>query len=636
MRGYLTGSGWQEYKRDGRVCGIALPAGLEDGARLDPPIFTPATKEEQGHDDEHLASTRWCERVGRRDRRGAARRAASRSTKRRARWAWDARAGARRHEVRVRPRGRRAHADRRGAVARLVALLGSRASTRPAACSRSTSSSCATGSIARAGTTSRRRRRCPTRWCAKTRERYLEAMERLTGEPGVSGDERGDAGRARRCSRSRTRRGAIEFARALRASAARDARLGRHGAASRERRRRGDAGRAVDRLRRAARRPGEDAPPARARADPGAPRERRPTSTALAERELEPIDLVAVTLYPFEERAAALDEAGAVEEIDIGGVALLRAAAKNFARRDRAPRSRRSIARCCAALERGGPTPEQRRAWALRTFARTARYDAAIAAELARRGRAATEAAAASTSWRSSACARCATARTRTSRRRSTRAPASAAALEAWRKGRSSRTTTCSISRRRVTLVGRFERAGVRDREAQRAVRRGGGERPLEACGRRSRPTRSRRSAGSWRSTARSTATTARRSAAQFVECVAAPAFEPAAERGARVEEEPARRAARAADLGGAGSVVELRPLGRWALLAARARRRRRPPWRMRDAARADATTELEALRFAWEVAAAARSNAVAIARGRGSSGSAPARRAASTRSTWR
>src|SRR6185295_9423848 len=52
--------------------------------------------------------------------------------------------------------------------------------------------------------------------------------------------------------------------------------------------------------------------------------------TALAERELEPIDLVAVSLYPFESRAASLDEAGAIEEIDIGGVALLRAAAKNF------------------------------------------------------------------------------------------------------------------------------------------------------------------------------------------------------------------------------------------------------------------------------------------------------------------
>ncbi len=50
VRGHLTGSGWREYRSDGRVCGIALPPGLHDGSRLDPPIFTPATKEESGHD----------------------------------------------------------------------------------------------------------------------------------------------------------------------------------------------------------------------------------------------------------------------------------------------------------------------------------------------------------------------------------------------------------------------------------------------------------------------------------------------------------------------------------------------------------------------------------------------------------
>jgi phosphoribosylaminoimidazole-succinocarboxamide synthase len=50
VRGYLTGSGWKEYQRGGEVCGIALPGGLEDGDRLDPPIFTPATKEDEGHD----------------------------------------------------------------------------------------------------------------------------------------------------------------------------------------------------------------------------------------------------------------------------------------------------------------------------------------------------------------------------------------------------------------------------------------------------------------------------------------------------------------------------------------------------------------------------------------------------------
>jgi phosphoribosylaminoimidazole-succinocarboxamide synthase len=50
VRGYLTGSGWKEYRASGTVCGIKLPAGLVDGSPLDPPIFTPATKEDSGHD----------------------------------------------------------------------------------------------------------------------------------------------------------------------------------------------------------------------------------------------------------------------------------------------------------------------------------------------------------------------------------------------------------------------------------------------------------------------------------------------------------------------------------------------------------------------------------------------------------
>lgn len=50
VRGYLTGSGLKEYRRDGTVCGIRLPGGLQDGDRLDPPIWTPATKEDEGHD----------------------------------------------------------------------------------------------------------------------------------------------------------------------------------------------------------------------------------------------------------------------------------------------------------------------------------------------------------------------------------------------------------------------------------------------------------------------------------------------------------------------------------------------------------------------------------------------------------
>ena len=50
VRGYLTGSGWKEYQQRGAVCGIPLPKGLHDGSRLEQPVFTPATKEDEGHD----------------------------------------------------------------------------------------------------------------------------------------------------------------------------------------------------------------------------------------------------------------------------------------------------------------------------------------------------------------------------------------------------------------------------------------------------------------------------------------------------------------------------------------------------------------------------------------------------------
>jgi phosphoribosylaminoimidazole-succinocarboxamide synthase len=51
VRGYLSGSGWKEYRSHGTVCGERLPTGLLESARLDPPIFTPATKAESGHDE---------------------------------------------------------------------------------------------------------------------------------------------------------------------------------------------------------------------------------------------------------------------------------------------------------------------------------------------------------------------------------------------------------------------------------------------------------------------------------------------------------------------------------------------------------------------------------------------------------
>ena len=54
-RGYLTGTGLLDYRATGEVCGIALPAGLEDGSRLPEPIFTPATKAALGEHDENVS-----------------------------------------------------------------------------------------------------------------------------------------------------------------------------------------------------------------------------------------------------------------------------------------------------------------------------------------------------------------------------------------------------------------------------------------------------------------------------------------------------------------------------------------------------------------------------------------------------
>jgi len=64
VRGYLTGSGLKEYRAAGTVCGVRLPAGLGDGARLEPAVFTPATKSDTGH-DENIPFARMAETVGR-------------------------------------------------------------------------------------------------------------------------------------------------------------------------------------------------------------------------------------------------------------------------------------------------------------------------------------------------------------------------------------------------------------------------------------------------------------------------------------------------------------------------------------------------------------------------------------------
>jgi phosphoribosylaminoimidazole-succinocarboxamide synthase len=64
VRGYLEGSGWKEYRESGKVCGIALPAGLKRASKLPQPIFTPATKAEAGHHDENITFEQMAKMVG--------------------------------------------------------------------------------------------------------------------------------------------------------------------------------------------------------------------------------------------------------------------------------------------------------------------------------------------------------------------------------------------------------------------------------------------------------------------------------------------------------------------------------------------------------------------------------------------
>jgi phosphoribosylaminoimidazole-succinocarboxamide synthase len=63
VRGYLAGSGWNEYRISGTICGISLPSGLEQAAQLPAPIFTPATKSTSGH-DENITWANCCEILG--------------------------------------------------------------------------------------------------------------------------------------------------------------------------------------------------------------------------------------------------------------------------------------------------------------------------------------------------------------------------------------------------------------------------------------------------------------------------------------------------------------------------------------------------------------------------------------------
>jgi phosphoribosylaminoimidazole-succinocarboxamide synthase len=64
VRGYIIGSGWKDYQASGAVCGITLPSGLQQAAKLDEPIFTPAAKAELGEHDENISFADMEQRIG--------------------------------------------------------------------------------------------------------------------------------------------------------------------------------------------------------------------------------------------------------------------------------------------------------------------------------------------------------------------------------------------------------------------------------------------------------------------------------------------------------------------------------------------------------------------------------------------
>jgi phosphoribosylaminoimidazolecarboxamide formyltransferase/IMP cyclohydrolase len=330
---------------------------------------------------------------------------------------------------------------------------------------------------------------------------------------------------------------------------------------------------------------------------------------ALAERGVEPIGLVAVTLYPFEQKAASLDEAGAVEEIDIGGVALLRAAAKNYADvivvND--PAKYPDVLR---ALESGRVTVEQRRQWALETFLRTARYDAAIGSELARRAEGD-----APPPLHVVALERVRTLRYGENPHQPAalyRRIGEAGALRAEREGKELSYNNLLDLHAAVVLAGEFADPACVIVKHNEPCGAAVGNGPAEAWAAALASDPQSAFGGIVAFNRPLDAATAQALGAHFLEVVAAPEFGPdvesilAAKKNLRVVRMTARDVA-------AASPWSLRPIGPWGLLQ-RDDAGPAPPWRT-VTRRAPSDEEMEGLRFAWTVVARARSNAVVIAR---------------------
>jgi phosphoribosylaminoimidazolecarboxamide formyltransferase / IMP cyclohydrolase len=325
---------------------------------------------------------------------------------------------------------------------------------------------------------------------------------------------------------------------------------------------------------------------------------------------LEPLDLVAVTLYPFEERGRTLDDASMIEDIDIGGVALLRAAAKNhdgvIVVHDPA-----QYAEVADALARG-VTPADRRGWAMSAFARTARYDGAIASELAQRMAGADE---------PPAVQALVLERTRTLRYGEN--PHQLAALYV-RMGSPSGLATVRETKQlsynnlidldaAVELAGRFERPACVIVKHGEPCGAACAETPVDAWTRALASDPTSAFGGVVALNGELDEATAAAIAGRFVECVAFASITPGAE--AMLEAKQNVRLVRltAADLA-SGAPWQVKLAGPWALLQ-RDSSAPAPPWRT-VTRRAPSADEMTALGFAWELVAAARSNAIVLARG--------------------
>ena len=331
---------------------------------------------------------------------------------------------------------------------------------------------------------------------------------------------------------------------------------------------------------------------------------------ALAEHGVEPIDLVAVTLYPFEEKAPGLDEAGAIEEIDIGGVALLRAAAKNFADvivvHD--PRQYEDVLH---ALQAGGASVEQRRGWALEAFTRTASYDSAIASELSRRS-APEEAPPAQV---------IALSRVRPLRYGENPHQAAAlyarsggsARLHAEREGKGLSFNNLVDLHAAVSLCAGFERPACVIVKHGEPCGVAEADTPLEAYRAAYHSDELSAFGGVLAFNRPLDRAAAEALAGQFVECVAAPELERGVEQALA-----AKKNLRVVRMGAADVASpdrwDVKLIGPWGLLQ-RETPEPAPPWRC-VTRRAPSAEESAGLAFAWRVVAAARSNAAVIARG--------------------